>query len=67
MSGPDRRSAFSDVRDEVLRFCESLSPADWRMNSRARGWSVQDVVAHMAAGCHALFSPAAVRPRPVRR
>lgn len=28
------------------------------MNSRAPGWSVTDVVAHMGSGCHAMFSPA---------
>jgi hypothetical protein len=44
----------------MLAFCATLAPADWRMNSRAEGWSIQDVVAHLAAGCHAVFSPAAV-------
>ena len=31
------------------------------MDSRAEGWSIHDVVAHMAAGAHALFGPAAVK------
>lgn len=56
MNGPDRRAAFRAERDDVLQFCESLAPADWRMNSRAPGWSITDVVAHMASGCHAMFS-----------
>ena len=56
MTGPDRRAAFRAERAEVLAFCDSLAPADWRMNSRAQGWSIADVVAHLGAGCHAMFS-----------
>ena len=56
MTGPDRKAAFRAERAAVLTFCESLAPADWRMNSRAAGWSIADVVAHLAAGCHAVFS-----------
>lgn len=57
----DRRAAFRAQRSDVLSFCESLAPADWRMNSRAEGWSVTDVVAHMGSGCHTMFSPAVFR------
>lgn len=53
---PDRVAAFNAERAEVLAFCAVLGPAEWRMNSRAQGWRVQDVVAHMATGCHAPFS-----------
>lgn len=60
MIGPDRRAAFRAERADLLAFCAALAPADWRMNSRAAGWSIQDVVAHLGAGCHALFTPAAV-------
>lgn len=60
MTGPDRRAAFRAQRADVLAFCASLAPADWRMNSRAAGWSITDVVAHMASGCHALFGPQAL-------
>ena len=60
MTGPDRGRAFRDERAELLAFCDSLGPADWRMNSCATGWSIADVVAHMGAGCHAMFSPAAL-------
>lgn len=41
----------------MLAFCASLGPADWRMDSRAQGWSITDVVAHLGSGCHALFTP----------
>lgn len=61
MSVPDRVRAVRDERAGVLAFCESLAPADWRMNSRAQGWSIHDVVAHMGAGAHAMFGPAAVK------
>lgn len=56
----DRRAAFHAQRADVLAFCAAMGPADWRMNSRAAGWSVADVVAHMGSGCHAMFSPALV-------
>ncbi len=56
MTGLDRKAAFRAERAEVLAFCESLAPADWRMNSRAEGWSIADAVAHLASGCHAMFS-----------
>ncbi len=56
MTGPDRRAAFRAQRADVLAFCESLAPADWRMNSRAPAWSIADVVAHMGSGCHAMFT-----------
>lgn len=55
---PDRRAAFTAERAELLAFCATLAPADWRMNSIAEGWSIQDVVAHLGTGCHAVFSPA---------
>lgn len=60
MSVPDRARAYNDERAALISFCESLGPADWRMNSRAAGWSIADVVAHMGSGCHAMFSPSAL-------
>ena len=54
----DRRAAFRAERAAVLEFCESLGPADWRMNSCAEGWSIADVVAHLGAGFHAMFTSA---------
>jgi len=61
VSGLDRRGAFEAERSQVLAFCDALGPADWRMSSCAEGWSIQDVVAHMGAGAHAMFGPAAVK------
>lgn len=57
----DRRAAFRAQRADVLAFCESLAPADWRMNSLAPGWSITDVVAHMGSGCHAMFNRQALK------
>ena len=61
MNGPDLRAAFRAERADVLAFCQSLAPADWRMNSFAEGWSITDVVAHLGSGCHAMFSPQALK------
>lgn len=57
----DRHAAYKTERAAVLAFCDSLGPADWRMDSRAPGWSITDVVAHMGGGCHVLFTPAALK------
>ena len=58
---PNRGAAFKAERAEMLTFCADLSPAEWRMDSRAAGWRIHDVVAHLGAGCHALFGPAVVK------
>ena len=56
----DRVAAFRRERAAVLSFCGELSPAQWRADSAAAGWRVQDTVAHMGASCRALFTPAAL-------
>ena len=61
MSGSERQAAFRAERADVLAFCDSLAPADWRMNSLAPGWSITDVVAHLGSGCHAMFSRQALK------
>lgn len=61
---PDRGAAFTAERAELLAFCATLAPAEWRMNSLAEGWRIQDVVAHMGAGFHAVLSPAALKLMP---
>jgi uncharacterized protein (TIGR03083 family) len=53
--------ALSGERSAMLTFCEHLSPDDWSAPSAAAGWTVQDVVAHIASGCHVVFSPAVFR------
>jgi uncharacterized protein (TIGR03083 family) len=58
---PDRRAAFKAERADMLAFCAGLDPAEWRMDSRAQGWRIQDVLAHMGTGCRAPFSPGAAK------
>ena len=57
----DRGAAFKAERADMLAFCAGLDPAEWRMDSCAQGWRIQDVVAHMGTGCHAMFSPSAAK------
>lgn len=57
----DRGRALKAERAQMLAFCGGLGPAEWRMNSRAPGWRIQDVVAHLGSACHALLMPAAVK------
>ncbi|WP_264004218.1 maleylpyruvate isomerase N-terminal domain-containing protein [Mycolicibacterium sphagni] len=58
---PDSCAAFKAERADMLAFCAGLEPSEWRMDSRAQGWRIQDVVAHMGTGCRAMFSPAAAK------
>jgi uncharacterized protein (TIGR03083 family) len=53
-------AALRAERHTVLDFCASLSPDEWAAPSRADGWTVRDVVAHMTAGMQALVTPAAI-------
>lgn len=55
--GIDRVGAVRREREAVLAFCGSLSDEDWRAPSGCSGWSVQDVLAHMTATVHGVFTP----------
>lgn len=55
--GLDRIAAVRKERDDLMAFCHGLSAEDWSKPSRCEGWSVQDVVAHMAAIAHGVFTP----------
>ena len=54
-------SALRDCRGSMLSFYEDLTPDEWTAPSLAAGWSVQDVLAHLGSGCHAMFGPAMLR------
>ncbi len=54
---PDGIDALRQERAALLSFCRQLDDDEWHTPSAAQGWRVQDVVAHMGSGCHALFSP----------
>jgi uncharacterized protein (TIGR03083 family) len=55
--GLDRIAAVRKERDDVVAFCRSLSPEEWSQPSNCEGWTVQDVLAHMAAIAHGVFGP----------
>jgi uncharacterized protein (TIGR03083 family) len=55
---PDRVGALRQERAELLALCRDLDDADWQTDSAAKGWRVQDVVAHIGSGCRAVFTPA---------
>lgn len=55
----NRLAALRSERQLLLEVCASLSMEQWRTPSRATGWTVHDVVAHIGSGCHAMFSSAA--------
>ena len=58
---PDRISALRDERLQVLTMCKGLTEREWLAPSAASGWRVKDVISHLGAGCHALFTPASLR------
>lgn len=53
----DRVGALRRERESLLAFCGSLAPEEWDAPSRCPGWSVKDVVSHMAAIAHGVFTP----------
>ena len=55
--GIDRVAALRREREDVLAFCRLLGEDEWKASSACPGWSVQDVVAHMAAAVHGAFTP----------
>jgi len=57
----DRPAALWRECAEIVRFCRELTDEEWLAPSRAPGWRVQDVVAHLGASCHALFTPASLK------
>lgn len=55
--GLDRIAAVRKERDDLVEFCRTLSPEEWAKASQCEGWSVQDVVAHVSAIAHGVFTP----------
>jgi len=51
----DRIAALATEQRAVLDYCRTLSPMEWALPSGCSGWTVKDVVAHMAAGYHGPF------------
>ncbi|MEU1210834.1 maleylpyruvate isomerase N-terminal domain-containing protein [Nocardia sp. NPDC005825] len=44
-------------RRDVIDFCATLTDAEWMAPSRASGWTVKDVVAHMTGDLRTLVTP----------
>lgn len=53
----DRAAAFSGERAKILALVQDLRPEEWAAPSSCPGWTVRDVVSHMAAACHGTFTP----------
>ena len=53
----DRIIALRSERHDVLDYCRDLTEEQWNVPSRAAGWRVRDVIAHMGASCRVLFGP----------
>ena len=53
----DRLKALTGEREAAIELLSALSAEQWGMPSRCPGWTVKDVVAHMAASAHGLFTP----------
>ena len=56
----NRVQALKTQRQEVLDYCAGLSDDDWTAPSRAAGWRVRDVIAHMGGTCRGLFGEHAI-------
>jgi uncharacterized damage-inducible protein DinB len=57
----DRLGALAAEQSAVLRFCRTLSAEEWVTPSGGAGWTVKDVVAHMAGGYHGPFQSSWIR------
>ncbi|MGB9223538.1 maleylpyruvate isomerase N-terminal domain-containing protein [Mycobacterium sp.] len=53
----DRILALKAQRRDVLDYCADLTDEQWNTPSRAAGWRLRDVIAHMGASCRVLFGP----------
>jgi hypothetical protein len=63
---PNMVAAFRSERTEMLDFTRSLTDDEWRAPSAAAGWSIADVVGHIAGlgWRRRCTSPPADRTRP---
>jgi uncharacterized damage-inducible protein DinB len=54
---PNMVAALRSERTEMLDFTRSLTDDEWRAPSAAAGWSIADVVGHIAATAHNFYAP----------
>ncbi|MGE0216523.1 maleylpyruvate isomerase family mycothiol-dependent enzyme [Mycolicibacterium sp.] len=55
-----RIGALRDTRAALLDFCRGLTDEQWQTPSKAAGWTVKDVIAHIGSGAHTMFTPASI-------
>jgi uncharacterized damage-inducible protein DinB len=55
---PNMVAALRTERTEMLDFTSSLTDDEWRAPSCAAGWSIADVVGHIAATAHNFYAQA---------
>jgi hypothetical protein len=55
--GFDRLVALRAEAAAMSAFIGTLTESEWAAPSKAPGWRVQDVIAHLGAGCHGFFQP----------
>ena len=53
----DRVAAFRKEREDLVAFCRTLSPEEWSTPSRCEGWTMKDVMGHLSAIAHGVFTP----------
>jgi len=53
----DRVGALAAGHAANVTYLAQLSKEDWDAPSKCEGWTVKDVVSHMAAACHGAFTP----------
>jgi uncharacterized protein (TIGR03083 family) len=53
----DAVAALRTDRSALLEICDGLTAADWQAESGCPGWSVKDLVAHLALICWSVVDP----------
>jgi uncharacterized protein (TIGR03083 family) len=56
----NRVQALKTQRQVVLDYCAGFAHDDWSAPSKAAGWRVRDVIAHMGGTCRGLFGRQAI-------
>ena len=55
-----RVEALESTRTAMIDYCRALDADQWLLPSEAEGWLVRDVVAHLGASSHVVFTPGSV-------
>ena len=55
-----RAEALKKTRSDMVEYCRALDADQWLLPSKAQGWLVRDVVAHLGASSRVIFTPASI-------